>query len=440
MKINHLYNNDCLKVLKTFPDNSVDSIVTDPPAGISFMGKEWDTFDHSMFDKKGEEGENDLKVKKNFEILPRYANADLIGFQNFICAVFSEAIRVLKPGGHTLVWAIPRTSHHTAMGLERAGFEIRDCVYHIFGSGFPKSLDISKAIDKRKGVRRKVIGRQKAMGNAREKGAAGHYANAINSVIGNKEIVKNGWDITEPATKEAKQWAGWGTALKPAVECWWLCRKPMSEKTIVDNVLKYGTSGLNIDACRIKYTKNNKPIPQIAQDKRKVNSKKTMYDGQSFNKSNTKAIIGGSIEGRFPSHLITDGSPEKIPLKYFYTAKAGKKEKNMGLNDIEAQRHADRKKADGIGGNNARNRTNISKKNFHPTVKPIALMKYLIKLITPKDGIVLDCFAGSGSTLVAATKLKVKWIGIEIDKDYCKIANKRIKKAQEKMGLGIFAV
>jgi len=135
-----IYNSDCLEVMKGFEDNSIDSIVTDPPAGISFMGKEWDIFDKSMFGIKGQEGKDDLK-----------------GFQEFIYIVFLEAYRVLKPGGHCLVWAIPRTSHHTAMGLERAGFEIRDKVYHLFGSGFPKNLNIGKAYDKVMGNERQVI-------------------------------------------------------------------------------------------------------------------------------------------------------------------------------------------------------------------------------------------------------------------------------------------
>ena len=142
--INKIICDDCINAMKELPDNSVDSVVTDPPASISFMGKSWDTFDKKTFGIKGDEGKNDLKVKKNFKILPRYKNSNYQNFQDFICQAFTEAIRILKPGGYCLVWAIDRTSHHTAMGLERAGFQIRRKIYHIFGSGFPKSRNIWK--------------------------------------------------------------------------------------------------------------------------------------------------------------------------------------------------------------------------------------------------------------------------------------------------------
>ena len=205
-------------------------------AGINFMGHEWDLYDKAMFGKKGEEGLNDLKVKKNFEILPRYSNSDLMGFQDFICKAFTEVLRVLKPGAHALVWAIPRTSHHTAMGLERAGFEVRDCITHVFGQGMPKSLNISKAIDKQKKAKREVIGQRKGCGNIpNDKG--GKWGLKSNVPI----------DITVPNTEEAKQWEGWGTSLKPAVENWWLVRKPISEKTITANCPSCKVEGSNFD-------------------------------------------------------------------------------------------------------------------------------------------------------------------------------------------------
>src|SRR3990167_7438541 len=240
---NEVVNADCLEAMKLMPNNCVDSIVTDPPAGISFMGKEWDTFDKNMFGKKGEEGENDLKIKKDFDILPRYGNADLMGFQNFICQVFTEAIRVLKPGGYALVWAIPRTSHHTAMGLERAGFEIRDIINHIFGSGFPKSHNIGLRIDQ-------MFGLQGFRGKE-----TSFAAKTIQEKYkdGRNKILENGKEIEKYQGKSeiAKQYQGWGTALKPAVEHWILCRKPLSEKNVASNVLKWGVGGLNIDESRI---------------------------------------------------------------------------------------------------------------------------------------------------------------------------------------------
>ena len=323
LPINQMIPGNCLKVLKTFPDNSIDSIVTDPPAGISFMGEEWDTFDHSMFGKKGEEGKNDLKVKKNFEILPRYANADLIGFQNFICEVFSEVIRILKPGGHALVWAIPKTSHHTAMGLERAGFEIRDCVYHIFGSGFPKSLNIGKAVDKLQGNKRKVIGKNSdfSIDGAKRNGSKHQTVKEVGERIGHKYGFGSAWN--SEVSIGITQFEGLGTALKPAVECWWLCRKPISEKTIVDNVLKYGTGGLNIDACRIKHSE------KIKTTNRQKNK------GQSWDKDNCGLrknptnIASADSKGRFPSHLILDDSDEV--QKAFLQQKSVRSQRGNGM-------------------------------------------------------------------------------------------------------------
>ena len=425
LELNKVYCIDCLKGMRLLLDNSVDSVVTDPPAGISFMGKSWDTFDKKMFGKKGEEGINDLKVKKNFNILPRYNNSDLMDFQNFICEVFTEVIRVLKPGGYCLVWAIPRTSHHTAMGLERAGFEIRDCVYHIFGTGFPKSLNIGKSIDKQDTIEfRKEIGNiiKEArndcgytmdelcnlleLNNAGHGGMVNHYENGrvtptielwnkiceilnitrenydkdkkgrleiIGKRITNLTVMQNiggknvsgEVDITISKTAEAKEWDGWGTALKPAVECWWLCRKPLSEKSVALNVLKWGTGGINIDECRI----GNEIIKEYK-------SGDTSLMGGLSGKSEQGGYISPEHKGRFPANIIFDEeagrildeqsgdlSPQGNKLgktldtfgknsffgggqvndsnnykdsggasRFFYCAKASKSERNRGLN------------------------------------------------------------------------------------------------------------
>jgi hypothetical protein len=202
---------DCLEVLKTIKDNSVDSLVTDPPAGISFMSKAWD----------GSKGGRD-------------------GWVEWLTQVMLECHRVLKPGAHGLIWAIPRTSHWTAWAIESAGFEIRDSIHHIFGSGFPKSHDISKAIDKAAGAEREKGKVLRTDPNI--KGAS--FKNAEGRIEIREEI---------PATPEAKQWDGWGTALKPAHEVWWLVRKPLSEKNVAQNVLKHGTGGLNINGTRIEF-------------------------------------------------------------------------------------------------------------------------------------------------------------------------------------------
>src|SRR3990167_2785297 len=280
---NEVVNADCLEAMKLMPNNCVDSIVTDPPAGISFMGKEWDTFDKNMFGKKGEEGENDLKIKKDFDILPRYGNADLMGFQNFICQVFTEAIRVLKPGGYALVWAIPRTSHHAAMGLERAGFEIRDVVSHIFSTGFPKSLNIGKQIDKIQNRKREIIGENPNKKGRKYDGSGG---------FGSATLTDNGINKGVYLSKGTSEFEGWGTALKPAVEHWILCRKPLSEKNVASNVLKWGTGGINIDGSRIgneSISVHNAP-------------KGTFAGGEEGRGSDTESYR--NHQGRFPSNLI----------------------------------------------------------------------------------------------------------------------------------------
>lgn len=334
---------DCLEVLKTFEDNSIDCIITDPPAGIGFMGKAWDNFG------KG------LSAREKF-----------IGWLEIVA---KECLRVAKPGSHALVWALPKTSHWTATAWENAGWEVRDRIIHCFASGFPKNLSIGKEVDKLLGNERKEIGFKKTNKSVYRK-------------IGEKNI-----SGLVKITKGFSEWEGWGTALKPAVEDWWLLRKP-SEKglNIAENVLKWGTGGLNIDECRVGTEK-------IPQQKR----------GKAVNTSFMSGGFTPEHRGRFPSHLIIDDSEEVKSLfpnnafRFFYCAKASRKERNVGY-----------------------------VKNNHPTVKPIKLMEYLVKLICPPNGIVLDPFMGSGSTGIACVNLNKNFIGIEIDKDYFEIAKKRI--------------
>jgi hypothetical protein len=342
-----LLRGDCLEQLKTLEENSIDSLVTDPPAGISFMGRDWD------------DGEN---------------------FIPSMTAAFTECLRVLKPGAHGLVWALPRTSHWTATALEYAGFEIRDVVTHLFGSGFPKSLDISKAIDKAAGVERKVIGKYQS-----PEGTSGESKGALFNGGG---LV----DITSPATDEAKQWQGWGTALKPASEHWILVRKPLSEKTVAKNVLKHGTGGINIDASRISVAKDDPNHRVPSQGNAGANS----IFGVGGHDGNLKP------QGRFPANLVLDEVAAEMldeqslggASRFFYVAKASKKDRGTD--------------------------------NNHPTVKSTKLMEYLIKLVTPPNGVVLDPFMGSGSTGKAAVGLGFKFIGIEKNEEYFEIAKRRI--------------
>jgi DNA modification methylase len=412
---------DCLEVLKSLEDNSVDSLVTDPPAGISFMGKEWD-------DNKG----------------------GRLQWIKWMSQVMEECMRVMKPGAHGLVWAIPRTSHWTATALEDAGFEIRDVVTHLFGSGFPKSLDVSKAIDKAAGAKREVVGFDKTC-----------------RLACNKNLNDDGWDkignqgapITKPKTDSAKQWSGWGTALKPASEHWILIRKPLSEKTVASNVERWGCGAINIDASRIDAQDADK-LAKNWDRSAPAGFGNGLYEG----KKQVDGFKGNAPSGRFPANLVLShsincteeacdmftcpvsqldeqsgkldsGGPSRNTTKYKdrYHDKADK----QGLNT-----HGKYSKKELIGYSDSGGASrffyvakvsskerNAGAENKHPTVKPIKLMSYLIRMITPPNGLVLDPFTGSGSTGVAAVKEGFRFLGIEREAEYHEIAKKRIKHA-----------
>ena len=269
--MNKLILGDSAEILKTLEDNSVDSVVTDPPAGISFMGKDWDHH----------------KGGRDQWIL-------------WLSSIFLEINRVLKPGGHCLVWALPRTSHWTAMALEDAGFEVRDCVYHIFGSGFPKNLNVGKVVDK-----------YLKTGNASWNGTG----DSSNGALGYSKLQhKQGYRPSDYSNKHqnkqeiteelAKQYEGWGTALKPAVECWWLVRKPLSEPTVAQNVLKWGTGGINIDGCRVG--------TDIVGARPRTETENCPTEMLGCN--GKKDFNGQEATGRFPANLIHDGSDEVVEL------------------------------------------------------------------------------------------------------------------------------
>ena len=246
----NLLHGDCLEQMKTLEDNSVDSIVSDPPYGISFMAKKWD------YDVPSVE-------------------------------VWKEAMRVLKPGGHALIACGTRTQHRMVVNIEDAGFEIRDVVSWIYGSGFPKSLNISKAIDKAAGAEREVVGMKDNKGRVKAEGWGMSDDKADN--------------ITAPATDAAKQWDGWGTALKPSSEFFTLCRKPLSEKTIAANVLKWGTGGINIDACRVG---TDEKLGRLNQST------------STFNAKNSSPLVDNSGgKGRFPANLILSWDEDEYQLK-----------------------------------------------------------------------------------------------------------------------------
>jgi site-specific DNA-methyltransferase (adenine-specific) len=431
----------CLDVLPTFADNSVDAIVTDPPYELGFMGKSWDNSGIAY-------------------------NVD----------VWRECLRVLKPGGHILAFGGSRTWHRLAVAIEDAGFEMRDSIAWLYGSGFPKSHNISKAIDKLHGAEREVIGQTRA-GSKERKGFQGDMAIMPFS----SETID--LDITASATDDAKAWDGWGTALKPAFEPIVVGRKPLVG-TVAENVLEWGVGGLNIDATRIDFASeqdrasatpqgrvtsniNAGAAPDVDDSgRREVNRPDNsngrwpaniildeytaeLLDEQS-NASRFFKIINEKENNGTDNQAVKEGNQRSgvstidgggIKLSYgagesfgdssnfFYVAKASKKDRNEGLNELPEVRHADRNVTDGVGGDNPRNRTNKAKQNFHPTVKPTALMQYLVRLVTPEGGTVLDPFTGSGSTGKAAILENKLFIGIELTEEYLPIIAGRLEHA-----------
>jgi len=420
METNICYLGNCLDILPKIPDNSVDSIVTDPPYELGFMGKSWD-------------------------------NSGIA----YSVPMWKECLRVLKPGGHLLSFSGTRTYHRMAVAIEDAGFEIRDMIEWVYGSGFPKSLNIGKAVDKLQGNEREVLGEKPTL----------HYGSDENvqkygfATQGNIEI-----------TKGTSEWEGWGTALKPAHEPICMARKPLAESTVAENVLKYGTGGINIDESRVE----SKPrLTGTLNKGDEIKAEPTSFKGSGTRKlqTNYDEKMAENNLGRFPANLILEdceevrecfpetksgsikphiqntnkelvqfnaskeitssfsgdsGNASRFFKSILYYPKASKSERNKGMDDLEAKPMY---KADGSGqsleifGSTDGGREN--RKNNHPTVKPIALMSYLIKMITPKGGIVLEPFAGSGSTLVAARDNGFKYIGIEMTEEYLPIIQAR---------------
>lgn len=373
---------NCLDILATLPDESIDSIVTDPPYELGFMGKSWDS----------------TGVAYNVEL-------------------WKHCLRVLKPGGHLLAFGGSRTYHRLACAIEDAGFQIRDQIMWVYGSGFPKSVNIGKQ-------------------------------------------------------QGCEDWQGWGTALKPAHEPIAMARKPLESKTIAESVLTYGTGGINIDGCRVPHQSEQDKASATPQGR--VTSNKAAGAAPDVDNNGRVDVERPDISlGRWPANFIHDGSDDVLELfpdtkggtwnttdgarpfnnngeptgyktiqsdksigsaaRFFYCAKASTAERNFGLNDLPLRRDADRTINDGVGGENPRNRTNKEKPNFHPTVKPVALMRHLICLVTPKSGIVLDPFLGSGTTAVAATLEGIQWFGCELSPDYAEIIKARVVAAEKTM-------
>ena len=399
---------DCLEELDKIEENSIDAIITDPPYELNFMNKGWDNAGVSL--------------NKN---------------------TWEKCLRVLKPGGYLLAFGGTRTYHRIACAIEDAGFGIRDCIMWLYGSGFPKSMDIEKAINKRDGVEFKSKP-AKGVGftNANDDG----WHNTLNQL-----------EQIGESSNRAKNWKGWGTALKPSYEPIIVARKPF-KGSLVDNVIEYGVGGLNIDECRVGDEK------RVQFSGRSV-SKSTVYN--KFKQDNSHYE---TVTGRFPANIIHDGSDEAtrdmpktkgcqgkgfkkgdykssavnttfsrgdcVPYndfgsasRYFYCAKASKKDRDEGLDEFELVDA-------GVGALRDGNRNNTKpRRNIHPTVKPTALMQYLVRLVCPKGSVILDPFMGSGSTGKAVAyenkerNANYSFIGIEQNPEYVKIAKARIEFA-----------
>lgn len=415
LEINKIYNQNCLEGMKQLDDNSIDSIVTDPPYEL--------TSKHGARSPQYGEG-----GKKYYgETVGGFMGMkwDATGIAQNI-DMWKECLRVLKPGGYLLAFGGTRTYHRMACTIEDAGFEIRDSIDWIYGSGFPKSMNISKAIDKKLGAERNKIpnplaSKQTASINTN---AYGDY-NAVNYIS------------PFPVTSEAQRWDGWGTALKPAHEPIVVARKPLSEKTVVQNILKWGTGGINIVWCRVSFQGDN-PNSMTNQNI-KGNSYKSNNSGHDRD-----TIYNPNALGRFPANIILDEEAGKILDKQSGILKSGviKKRQSAGTDwnsgDISHERIGGRKvqsksiPADSGGASRFFYCAKVSKKergkgNTHPTVKPISLIKYLVTLVTPPSGICLDPFEGSGTHALVCKQLGFNYIGFELEPTYCDIANKRIQ-------------
>ena len=400
-----LHHGDCLDVLKTLADCSVDAIVTDPPYGLSFMGKRWD------YDVPTE-------------------------------AVWVECLRVLKPGGHLLAFAGTRTQHRMAVRIEDAGFEIRDMIAWVYGSGFPKSLDVSKAIDKAAGAERKVIGVSTNGSGAQPNKLSNHTTG--DTGIGYADGSGKTFNITAPATEAAKQWEGWGTSIKPALEPITLARKPLIG-TVAANVLEHGTGGLNIDACRVATDDKLGGGDQLASTKVKAEG----WDRPWMQDKKSKAAHAERVNvnvakaealGRWPANFIHDGSEEVVELfpeskgsGSARTLNRGQRDDGWGMSDEPGVLR------DAGSGSAARffycakaSKKDRGDDNKHPTVKPTDLMRYLCRLVTPPNGLILDPFTGSGSTGKAAVLEGFRFVGIEREAEYIELARARIEEAIRK--------
>jgi len=532
-----LHLGDCLEVLRTMESDSIDAIVTDPPAGIAFMDREWDDFRRAR--NPADTGRDNVFGRTSARG-PEYGRGDRRAFVNMLTERMAEAYRVLKPGGHALVWSIPRTSHWTAWALEDAGFDIRDCILHLFGSGFPKSLDVARAIDKAADYRLQAEVRRAAVaaveqagltlpGNSRWDWTAGEHApgdkwwaeflcwlpsladvdrERVEGAIVATVSKRAGWftrrdvyDITAPATEDAARWAGWGTALKPGQEMWWLVRKALAG-TVAANVLLHGTGALNIATCRVAHASE----ADLATSQAKNPGRADTVTSGVYGASRPQQSVNDA--GRWPANIVLTHSASCEPIGtrlvkgitggtgnhdggvYGARSNAGAPVRDYagadGLEAVEAWRCADdcpvaeldRQSAgtraskpsktgnagnaagegvygggsglprdyvaisrDDTGGASrfyptfryqakapASERPRLEDGTAHETVKSLGLMSWLVKLITPPGGTVLDMFAGSGPVGEVCVINGFRCVLIEKDPKSAELIKARLSK------------
>jgi len=392
-----LHNGDCLDVMTGMADNTIDSIVTDPPYGLTFMGKTWD---------HGVPG----------------------------VPYWQEALRVAKPGAFLLAFGGTRTYHRLTCAIEDAGWQIRDCIMWVYGSGFPKSANISKLLDKAAGAEREVIGEIRRWGNAAGSGRGGQYANGYESSVCGAERFD---PITAPATEAAQAFDGYGTALKPAYEPIIVAMKPV-DGSFANNALTWGLAGLNIDECRV--LTEGRPL-RGQHGPRPQDGTASSYDMGS------RYAVGETTQGRWPANLIHDGSDEVMDL-FPASAPAKAAHRGAGINGatFKAPDYASTVRGHNDNGGSAarffycakasqsERNAGLDGRNPHVSVKPLALMQYLCRLVkTPTGGTVLDPFMGSGTTGVACANTGSNFVGIERDAGYFAVAEKRISGATHEL-------
>jgi len=450
---------DCRKVMAAMDQDIIDAVVTDPPYGLGFMGKDWDcpggTGDFPMRRTTAANTVNTGASRqggrqRSCVDWARRQTRDMQAFQTWSEEWAKDVLRVLKPGAHLLAFGGTRTFHRLACALEDAGFEIRDCVMWIYGEGFPKSLDVSKAIDKAKGANREVVGTK--LGLPGYSLADNGRTNEVYGDLHNPEAV---CAITAPATPEAAKWTGWGTALKPAWEPIIVARKPLVG-TVAENVQQHGTGALNIDGCRVA-TSDSLNGGAYSPDRRPSISEWVQHGGTIHNSTGHEYV---QPLGRWPANVIHDGSDEVLacfpdapgqqadqnrsgehrkaqsvygPMKRGNEPTADKRYSEAGGTDFSMMPGARRLDT----GSAARffycakaDKAERGNGNTHPTVKPLALMEYLCRLVSRPGhkGVLLDPFAGSGSTLLCASKWFERVIGIEQDEQYATIAASRLRQ------------